>query len=358
MNDINTLSAKLSPSQYTARIVAGSALLLLGIWLLHGFLIALAWAAVIAIATWPLYKKFFSYLPAKYSHALSPALFTLIVSALLIVPLAYAATQIAHEGQVILRLAADVQKNGMAVPDWVVRIPFVGAKAVEWWRANLADPAAAKELLEQIEPGKVVEWSKIFGVQLLHRSAMLGFALVTLFFLYRDGHRLAQELSHLAHRALGDAGVRYGEHTVSAVQATVNGLVLVGLGEGVLLGIAYAVCGLPHAAMLGALTGLLAMIPFAAPVIFGGAAMVLFAQGSVTAAIGLAAFGGTVLFIADHFIRPALIGGSAKLPFLWVLLGILGGLETLGLIGLFLGPAIMAALTSVWRDMVSDAPEK
>jgi len=54
--------------------------------------------------------------------------------------------------------------------------------------------------------------------------------------------------------------------------------------------------------------------------------------------------------VADHAIRPVIIGGAARLPFLWVLLGILGGLETFGIIGLFLGPAIMAALMSPWRD--------
>lgn len=354
MRGVDAIPTELSPTQYATRIVVGSALLLLGIWLLHGFIIALAWAAVIAIASWPIYRKFANHFPANSSGVWAPILFTLLVSALLIVPLAYAAIQLTREAQSLVRIATEIQTAGMAAPDWVARIPFIGAHAVAWWQANLADPSAAKELLSQIEPGRIMEWSKIFGVQLLHRSAMLGFALVTLFFLFRDGGHLVKELAHLAHRALGDAGVRYGEHTVRAVQATVNGLVLVGLGEGVLLGIAYAICGLPHAAMLGALTGLLAMIPFAAPIIFGAAALVLFAQGSLAYAIGLAAFGGVVLFIADHFVRPALIGGAARLPFLWVLLGILGGLETLGLIGLFLGPAIMAALTSIWRDMVSD----
>jgi len=71
-------------------------------------------------------------------------------------------------------------------------------------------------------------------------------------------------------------------------------------------------------------------------------------------AIGLFAFGMVVIFIADHAIRPVLIGGSTKLPFLWVLLGILGGVETFGLLGLFLGPAIMAALILLWRDWTGD----
>jgi predicted PurR-regulated permease PerM len=64
----------------------------------------------------------------------------------------------------------------------------------------------------------------------------------------------------------------------------------------------------------------------------------------------VAAAGLVVTFVADHFIRPALIGGTTKLPFLWVLLGILGGVETFGLLGLFVGPAVMAALVLLWRE--------
>ena len=137
---------------------------------------------------------------------------------------------------------------------------------------------------------------------------------------------------------------------VQAVLATVNGLVLVGLGEGALLGVAYIAAGLPHPVSIAALTGVLAVIPFGAPVAFGAAALYLAAAGSAVAGAAVFCFGLVVVFVADHFIRPVIIGGAARLPFLWVLLGILGGLESFGIIGLFLGPAIMAALISVWRD--------
>jgi len=126
--------------------------------------------------------------------------------------------------------------------------------------------------------------------------------------------------------------------------------VLVGLVEGVLLGIGYAVAGLPHATLLGAATCVLAMIPFGAPVIFGLCALYLLAEGGVSAAIALAVYGVVVTFIADHFARPVLIGGTVRLPFLWVLLSLLGGVESFGLLGLFLGPAVMAALMALWRD--------
>ena len=136
----------------------------------------------------------------------------------------------------------------------------------------------------------------------------------------------------------------------ASVHGTVDGLVLVGLGEGFLLGVVYYFAGVPHPVLLGAFTALAAMIPFGAPVAFGLAALLAAAQGGVTAAIVVAVAGLVVTFVADHFVRPVLIGGATRLPFLWVLLGILGGVESFGLLGLFLGPAVMAALVLLWRE--------
>ena len=128
-----------------------------------------------------------------------------------------------------------------------------------------------------------------------------------------------------------------------------------GIGEGFLLGVVYAFAGVPHATIFGVLTAVAAMIPFAAPVIFGLAALILFAQGSVAWGIAVICIGFAVTFAADHFVRPVLIGGATKLPFIWVLLGILGGVEEWGLLGLFVGPAIMAVLILLWREWACGA---
>jgi predicted PurR-regulated permease PerM len=105
----------------------------------------------------------------------------------------------------------------------------------------------------------------------------------------------------------------------------VDGLVLVGLGEGLILGIGYVVAGVPHPTLFGLFTAIAAMVPFGAPLVFGIAALILLAQGLVAWAIGILVLGFVVTFVADHFVRPVLIGGATRLPFLWVLLGILGG---------------------------------
>ena len=165
------------------------------------------------------------------------------------------------------------------------------------------------------------------------------------------------DIEALTLRLVGPQGRRVGLQMVLAVRGTVNGLVLVGMAEGLLLGLAYGFFGVPHAALFGGATAVLAMIPFGAPLIYTVAALVLLAQSGVLPAAILFGLGCVIVFIADHFVRPVLIGGAVKLPFLWVLLGILGGLEGFGLVGLFLGPTVLAALIALWREWVVAARE-
>src|SRR5207237_9584212 len=106
------------------------------------------------------------------------------------------------------------------------------------------------------------------------------------------------------------------------------------LAEGAVMGGADIVAGLPHAVSTAALTGVLAVIPFGAPVAFGAAALYLAATGSTIAGAAVFCFGLVVVFVADHAVRPVIIGGAARLPFLWVLLGTLGGMRRFWIFGL------------------------
>jgi predicted PurR-regulated permease PerM len=249
----------------------------------------------------------------------------------------------------------DIRQNGLGTPDWLSQIPWAGDSVTAWWRQNLADPGAARTLFGRTETSGLIAVTRTLGIQVASRLTILVFTLLTLFFLYRDGPRLTDEAHRISDRLFGPPGGNLGRNAVAAVRGTVNGLVLVGLGEGVLLGFAYAATGLPHPVLLGLATGVLGTVPFGAPLIFVVCALVLLVQSHTTAAIALLVFGAVVVFIADHFVRPILIGNSTRLPFLWVLLGIFGGLETFGLIGLFLGPAIMSVLIAMWREGAESA---
>ncbi len=233
---------------------------------------------------------------------------------------------------------------------------LVGPTIAQWWRTNLSDPAMAEELIGRVNLHTLTKSAREFGGEVVHRLAIFLFTLLTLFFLFRDGSALAERLRDLGDRLIGLRGERVVHQMIGAVHGTVNGLVLVGLAEGILLGIVYFAVGLPYPASFGALTGVAAVIPFATPVVYGLAGLYLLAIGNRLGAIVIFVSGSVVVFLADHFVRPFLIGGAARLPFLLVLLGILGGLETMGILGLFLGPAVMAALVALWREWTEPAP--
>jgi predicted PurR-regulated permease PerM len=344
--------------QRIARMVLAAALVLLGLWILHRYLAALAWAAVLAIALWPLYRRLVSAFGEHGQRVLVPLVLTLSIGLVFIVPFVYAAVEVARETHIFVQYLVDARHNGIPVPEWVPQVPGIGLPLEEWWRSNLSDPKAAEDLLGRIYARVPAESAREVGGEIIHRLILFGFTLLTLFFLFRDGTALSGRLIELSDRLLGAQGERIGRHMIQAVLGTVNGLVLVGLGEGVLLGLAYIIAGLPHPVSIAVLTGILAAIPFGAPVVFGAAALYLAAAGSTAAAAAVFGFGVAVVFVADHFVRPVLIGGAVRLPFLWVLLGILGGLETFGILGLFLGPAVMAALISLWREWTEPAPPR
>jgi predicted PurR-regulated permease PerM len=118
------------------------------------------------------------------------------------------------------------------------------------------------------------------------------------------------------------------------------------------MAVLYWLAGAPHPLLLGGLTAIAAMIPFGAIIVFLLAAFLVLANGSPVWAAAILLGGLLVVGVADHFVRPVLIGGATRLPFLLVLFGILGGVETLGLLGLFVGPSTMAALMLLWREYV------
>ena len=225
-------------NQRTALLVLTAALALLAIWILRHFLPALAWAAVLAIATWPLYARFLGLFPGhRLQHRLwAPLLFTLMVGVVFVLPLTWFAIEVGRETLFFVRWARTIEQTGLAAPDWVGHVPFGGYLAT-WWQANLADPEAAKVLIGRIDRSVLFEWTRSIGIQLLARSTILVFTLMALFFLYRDGRAFGRQIVALASRSFGPAGEDVGQHVVAAVRGTVDGLVLVGLVEGVLLGI-------------------------------------------------------------------------------------------------------------------------
>lgn len=347
-------SAELSTSQRIARSLLIAFLAGLGVWTLRRFLPALCWAVVLAIATSSVYDWWLARFHGKRRELWAAATFTALVGAVLIAPLVYGAAIAVSEAVALAHAYVGSAHNGPpALPAWLVHIPVLGEWLVRAWNDLFANSAAAPAVLAHVRPA-LFEWTRRLGLQAIHRVATLVFSLITLFFVYMRRDALGTEVSRASRRLFGESVEPLLAHAVAAIRATVDGVVLVAVAEGAVLGVVYTFSGVPHPVLLGALTGLFAMIPFAASIACGVIAAALMLQGSIAAGVAVAVAGSVILFVADHLVRPAIIGGSARLPFLWVMLGLLGGVESFGLLGIFLGPALLAALLAIWRESVAD----
>ncbi len=342
------------PSHRIARVLLAVGIVALAGWISVGFLRAILWGAIIAIAIAPLYQRLEAGWPEGRRWAL-PALVTLLVAVLVIAPLTLAVVEAAHEGQQLTGWLTTARSEGLPLPGIVENLP-IGREAIAgWWSTTLATPDAAAETLDKAN-AVVMHHTRLFGVDVLRRSVIFAFSLLTLFFLLRDRVALAAQARRAGERLFGVAGEQVAELILLSVRGTINGLVLVGVGEGVVMSVAYVAGGVPHPLLFGVLTGVAAAIPMGAAVLISVAALVLAGTGATVAAIVVGVLGLVFVLVVDHTLRPALIGSTTRLPFLLVLIGILGGVETLGLLGLFVGPAVMAVLVMLWREFVAAPP--
>jgi predicted PurR-regulated permease PerM len=138
-------------------------------------------------------------------------------------------------------------EGGTEVPDWVARLPFAAESTQQWWRANLSDPKAATAWLKSLNADNVSDLFTTFGGQLIHRLFPQFFSLLALFVLLRDGPAVASRVLETCDRLFGEAGEGLVEKMVAATRATVNGTVLVAVGEGLAIGAAYFFAGVPRA---------------------------------------------------------------------------------------------------------------
>lgn len=337
--------------QFNTRWVWSALVLLLSVWILRSFVEPLLWAAIIAIASWPIYRRFARSLPGWMASSLTPLAFTGLVAVFVLGPIVFAFGALIAQAQ---RWAGQIllaEKTGLAVPAWLEGLPLVGPGLSERWQALLGTPRGLEVWLQRSDASAVLGWAETLGQFIAHHLFVISFTLLVLFFLYRGGETLALHLNRLLHDRLG-ARAPFIELATVALRATVNGMVILGFFDGGLTGIIYALCGVERAEVWGAVTGVLSLIPFLAYAVVAAVALALVAKGAMLAAVAVGGLGTLVLFTGDKIVRPVLVGGAARLGFVWVLMGTLGGLELLGLLGLFVGPVALALGGALWQDWI------
>jgi predicted PurR-regulated permease PerM len=336
--------------QQTLRTLVILALAATGLYLLHGLVTAILWAGLIAISTWPVRQRLAQRLGPRFRH-LSAALLTGVIVSLLLAPVAYVLDRAWHELPALLRLWTSSQDGGLPVPPWLSGVPIAGPWLAQKWADLLGGPGDLSGFVHSLAGEFGLAKGRTLVALIAHDAMKFFFCIVVLFFLYLDGDALSSQIDAIVSRQLGAEAHRTLPLVVLSARCAVNGLVLVSFGVAVLMTLACIIADVPHPAAIGFATGVLGMVPFGAGVVLALVVVYLLAVGSTVPAIVLLVLGAIVIFIADHFVRPKLMSGGSRLPLVLALLGIIGGLETVGVLGLFLGPTVLAVLVAIWREL-------
>lgn len=326
-----------------------------GIYFFHGFLVPVLAALVIGFASWPLYRRLLNYLGGNTTLAATLAI--TFILAFLIIPIGIAISYTIGEIRQWGGWAIEANRFGAPPPAWIVGLPWVGEWLGTQWVEHVGSPGALGEFFQIVSGaniGNIYRAVLAAGGGAFHLLLSLLFMLIALFFVYRDGRAFSQQIDLLGERILPSRWERISRVVPATISSTVTGQTLIAIGEGIVLGIAYYIAGVPSPVTLGVITGVMALIPGGAPLSFTLISLYLVANGSYVAGGGLLLWGSVELFIVDKTLRPRLVGGPIKLPFLPTFFGLIGGVKTMGFLGLFIGPVLMALLVSIWREWVRE----
>ena len=326
-----------------------------GVYFFHGFLFPVLAALVIAFASWPLYRRLLVAVGGNRTAGATLAI--IFILTFLVVPIALAGTYAINEVREWVGWAIETNRHGAPTPHWIATMPAVGDWLNDQWTTNIGHPGGIGELIQLISGANI--GSIYRGVLAAGGSAFgliltLLFMMIALFFAYRDGEHFAGQIDRLGERILPTRWERISRVVPATISSTVTGMTVIAIGEGLVLGIAYWLAGVPSPVTLGALTGVMALIPGGAPLSFTLVSIYLAASGSMMAGVALFVWGTVELFIVDKTLRPKLVGGPIKLPFLPTFFGLIGGVKTMGFLGLFIGPVLMALLVAIWREWLRE----
>jgi predicted PurR-regulated permease PerM len=329
-------------------------LVVLAFRIVQPFLAAIAWALILCYVTWPAYVRLRSAVGNR--HNIAALLMTALLGSALVVPLAWLVLLL--EGELINlydALAAKIALGPIVLPESVRELPMIGDEL-----QHIVDRFGDSPEALNAEAARLAgEWrDEITGIVggVGKNMAKFGFALLTAFFVYRDGEALLAQVTAGMRMLVGDRESDYVDAAGATTRAVVFGIVLTALAQGFLAGIGYWIFGAPSPIFLAAITTLVALIPFGTPFAWGLVALWMIINGDFWGGVGLAMWGTFLVSWVDNIIRPMVISSATRIPFIIVMFGVLGGLASFGMVGLFIGPVVLAVLLAVWREWM-DGPD-
>lgn len=322
------------------------------VWLIRGFMQPIFWAVALAIVFYPAHKLIEEKLPKRPNIAAGLSIVTvLLVVVLPIIGIAAAVTR--EAGALYQQLRTGDFDLSAIFTNLAERLPQVES-ALQ--RTGIY-PERISEQLSSIAAtvsGFLANWALELGQDTLRTAIFFFLMLYLLYFFLKDGHRILDGLVHAL--PLGDNRERALLARFEEVsRATIKGSLVIGVVQGVIGGIAFAVLGLGAPALWGVLMALLSIVPAIGPaLVWVPAVIILLLSDRIIAGLILFLIGAVIISLVDNLLRPVLVGRDTRMPDYLILLSTLGGLTAFGLAGVVIGPVIAAFFLTVWEMAIEE----
>jgi len=322
------------------------------IWLIRGFLQPIFWAVALGIVFFPMYRLICSRL--GHRESLAAGLSLVLVLLLAILPLAGIVTAVANAAADLYERVHSGQIDISATLDWIAqRVPRI-AQLLE---SLGVEPDRVKSQLSTLalQSSQFMTTTVVrLGQNTLRVGVLFFLMLYLLFFIMRDGEKILAAAVHAI--PLGDDKEQELLHRFAEVsRATIKGTLVIGIVQGAIGGVTFALLGIGSPVLWGVVMALLSIVPAVGPaLVWVPAAVYLFANGHVASSIVLVIVGAVVIGLADNLLRPLLVGRDTRMPDYLILLSTLGGLVAFGLAGVVIGPIIAAFFLTVWGMAVGE----
>ncbi len=314
------------------------------------FTAALIWGAILAYTTWTPYKKLCAWLGGR--NGLAATLLVILIFVLVLGPFVIAGFGFAAHIDELAALLQRAYDSGLPdLPNWIVGLPMVGAPIQEFW-VGLTQSQSNAELIAQLRKlaAPAGKFLLTIGAAIGQGLLLLALSILLAFFFYTGGDAMVDWLRSAIERVGGDRAHHLLTLAGSTVKGVVYGILGTALVQGILAAIGFWLAGVPAAAALGLATFFLSVVPAGPALLWIPAAAWLYHGGSTAWAVFIVVWGFAVVGTADNIIKPMIISKGSAMPFILVMLGVLGGALAFGLLGVFIGPTLLAVSYTLMRN--------
>jgi predicted PurR-regulated permease PerM len=318
------------------------------------FASVIAWSAILAYVSWPLYRV----LRRPFGRFRSAAAFcmTIVLTCAVILPALWLFVLVAGELVSAYRsLEALLAEKTLILPEVIRRIPWFGEQLQQQLDRFSVEPTGFGD--------QIATWAHSWTSQITALAGGVGrsvgnlfLVMFTVFFLYRDGDSILVQLRRVVMRTFGSRLEAYVRTAGSMTRAVLFGFLTTAFVQGIVAGIGYTILGIRGSVLLGAITGVLSFVPFlGTALVWGSLGGYLLLTSHVVKGVILLLWGLLLVHPIDNVLRPLLISNATHVPLVVVMFGAIGGIAAWGLIGVFAGPVVLAIGLAIWREWAAES---